>query len=153
MTPTWGQDDLVLSQNCREIEFVENMKSISQNCREYESKFQKSNFVSLHWKLDNPYYHNLRKREVALARISLYIVLVFLLCHIIRIIPNAYEMIQSYNLGVSMIFVYQLLKGFRSQNVFSSNHSFDALSKDLVHVGTLKLIFSYGSLMQKLWVG
>ena len=57
-----------------------------------------------HWKLDNPYYHNSRKREVALARISLYIVLVFLLCHIIRIIPNAYEMIQSYNLGVSMTF-------------------------------------------------
>ena len=43
-----------------------------------------------------------RKREVALARISLCIVLVFLLCHIIRIIPNAYEMIQSYKLGVSI---------------------------------------------------
>ena len=46
---------------------------------------------------------SLRKREVALAKISLYIVLVFLLCHIIRIIPNAYEMIQSYNLGVSIL--------------------------------------------------
>ena len=44
---------------------------------------------------------SLRKREVALAKISLYIVLVFLFCHIIRIIPNAYEMIQSYHLGVS----------------------------------------------------
>ena len=44
---------------------------------------------------------SLRKREVALAKISLYIVLVFLFCHIIRIIPNGYEMIQSYHLGVS----------------------------------------------------
>ena len=44
---------------------------------------------------------------MALAKISLYIVLVFLFCHIIRIIPNAYEMIQSYNLGVSKRYVSQ----------------------------------------------
>ena len=98
------------------------MKSISQNCREHENKFQKSNFVSLDWKFDNPYYQNSRKREVALARISLYIVLVFLLCHIIRIIPNAYEMIQSYNLGVSMIF-YQLYLETGSIDFYSKINS------------------------------
>lgn len=44
---------------------------------------------------------SLRKREVALARISLYIVFVFLLCHCIRLIPNTFEMIQTYLSGVS----------------------------------------------------
>ena len=38
----------------------------------------------------------LRKREVALARISIYIVFVFLLCHSVRIVPNTYEMITTY---------------------------------------------------------
>ena len=38
----------------------------------------------------------LRRREVALARISIYIVFVFLLCHSVRIVPNTYEMITTY---------------------------------------------------------
>jgi hypothetical protein len=38
----------------------------------------------------------LRKREVALARISIYIVFVFLFCHSVRIVPNTYEMISTY---------------------------------------------------------
>ena len=46
---------------------------------------------------------SLRRREVVLARISLYIAFVFLLCHIIRLIPNAYEMIQSFFHGVSIL--------------------------------------------------
>ena len=36
---------------------------------------------------------SLRRREVVLSRISIYIVFVFLFCHSIRIIPNLYEMV------------------------------------------------------------
>lgn len=39
---------------------------------------------------------SLRKREVILSRISIYIVFVFLFCHSVRIIPNIYEMICTY---------------------------------------------------------
>ena len=39
---------------------------------------------------------SLRKREVALAKISLYIVFVMLICHGVRLIPNTYEMIETY---------------------------------------------------------
>ena len=38
----------------------------------------------------------LRKREVILSRISIYIVFLFLLCHSIRNVPNAYEMLTTY---------------------------------------------------------
>ena len=37
-----------------------------------------------------------RRRELALAKVSLYIVFVMLLCHSVRLIPNTYEMIQTY---------------------------------------------------------
>ena len=39
---------------------------------------------------------SLRKREVVLSRISIYIVFVFLFCHSLRIVPNIYEMICTY---------------------------------------------------------
>ena len=39
---------------------------------------------------------SLRRREVILARISLYIVFVFLICHGVRLFPNTFEMIQTY---------------------------------------------------------
>ena len=39
---------------------------------------------------------SLRKREVTLSRISIYIAFVFLFCHSIRIIPNSYELISTY---------------------------------------------------------
>ena len=39
---------------------------------------------------------SLRKREVTLSRISIYIAFVFLFCHSIRIIPNIYELITTY---------------------------------------------------------
>ena len=39
---------------------------------------------------------SLRKREVALSKISLYIVFVMLICHGVRLIPNTYEMIETY---------------------------------------------------------
>jgi hypothetical protein len=45
---------------------------------------------------DNNKATSLRKREVILSRISIYIVFVFLFCHSVRIIPNAYEMISTY---------------------------------------------------------
>ena len=40
---------------------------------------------------------SLRKRELILARISIYIVFVMLICHSIRLIPNTYEMVQTYS--------------------------------------------------------
>jgi len=39
---------------------------------------------------------SLRKREVVLSRISLYIVFLFLFCHSLRTIPNVYEMVATY---------------------------------------------------------
>jgi len=39
---------------------------------------------------------SLRKREVILSKISIYIVFVFLFCHSVRIVPNIYEMICTY---------------------------------------------------------
>ena len=35
-----------------------------------------------------------RRREVNLARVSLYIVVIFLVCHGVRIFPNMFEMVQ-----------------------------------------------------------
>jgi hypothetical protein len=39
---------------------------------------------------------NLRKREVTLAKVSLCIVCIFFVCHGIRIVPNTFEMVQTY---------------------------------------------------------
>ena len=39
---------------------------------------------------------SLRRKEVVLAKISLYIVFVMLLCHGVKLLPNAYEMIVTY---------------------------------------------------------
>ena len=39
---------------------------------------------------------NLRKREVILAKVSLCIVVIFFVCHGIRIVPNTWEMVQTY---------------------------------------------------------
>ena len=39
---------------------------------------------------------SIRKREVVLAKISLYIVFVMLICHTVRLIPNTYEMVETY---------------------------------------------------------
>ena len=36
----------------------------------------------------------IRRREVTLARVSLYIVVIFLVCHGVRIFPNMFEMVQ-----------------------------------------------------------
>ena len=47
---------------------------------------------------------SIRKREVVLAKISLYIVFVMLLCHGVRLIPNMYEMIQTYT-QVSKLYI------------------------------------------------
>ena len=44
---------------------------------------------------------SLRKREVILSKISIYIVFVFIFCHSLRIIPNVYEMITTYMRKVS----------------------------------------------------
>ena len=38
----------------------------------------------------------LRKREVTLSKISIYIVFVFLFCHSVRIVPNGFELAQTY---------------------------------------------------------
>ena len=47
---------------------------------------------------------SLRKREVILSRISIYIVFVFLFCHSLRIIPNVYEMICTYTKVCQLVF-------------------------------------------------
>ena len=47
---------------------------------------------------------DLRRREVVLAKISLYMVFVLLLCHSVKIFPNLYEMYLTYN-GVSCLFL------------------------------------------------
>ena len=39
---------------------------------------------------------DLRKKEVVLAKISLYMVFVFLICHSVKIVPNIFEMVQTY---------------------------------------------------------
>lgn len=39
---------------------------------------------------------DLRRREVVLAKISIYMVFVFLICHSVKIVPNIYEMVQTY---------------------------------------------------------
>ena len=41
-------------------------------------------------------HSDLRRREVVLAKISLYMVFVFLICHSVKIVPNIYEMLQTY---------------------------------------------------------
>ena len=48
-------------------------------------------------------HSDLRRREVVLAKISLYMVFVFLICHSVKIVPNIYEMLQTY-LMVSQFF-------------------------------------------------
>ena len=47
-------------------------------------------------------HSDLRRREVVLAKISLYMVFVFLICHSVKIVPNIYEMAQTY-LMVSLL--------------------------------------------------
>ncbi len=39
---------------------------------------------------------SLRKREVALSKVSIYIVFVFVFCHSVRLIPNLYELYATY---------------------------------------------------------
>ena len=46
---------------------------------------------------------SLRKREVTLSKISIYITFVFLFCHSVRIIPNGYELIYTYTRVTSCI--------------------------------------------------
>ena len=50
---------------------------------------------------------DLRRREVVLAKISLYMVFVFLICHSVKIVPNIYEMVQTY-LEVRCFFYYRV---------------------------------------------
>jgi hypothetical protein len=38
---------------------------------------------------------NVRKREVLLARISVYIVMLMVVCHSVRIIPTVWEIVQT----------------------------------------------------------
>ena len=41
---------------------------------------------------------NVRKREVLLARISVYIVMLMVVCHSVRIIPTVWEIVQTFNM-------------------------------------------------------
>ena len=64
---------------------------------------------------------SLRRREVALAKISLYIVFVMLICHGVRLIPNTYEMIETYT-QVSLIH-YTHISTHYSTKENEMNHS------------------------------
>lgn len=46
-------------------------------------------------------HSDLRKREVVLAKISIYMVVVLLMCHVIKIVPNIYELVLTYSDRVS----------------------------------------------------
>ncbi len=50
----------------------------------------------MHQQPDPQNASDLRRREVVLAKISLYMVFVFLICHSVKIVPNIYEMVQTY---------------------------------------------------------
>nr|XP_040568983.1 uncharacterized protein LOC121118465 [Lepeophtheirus salmonis] len=75
----------------------EETKDISTNVDHVESE---SNTVSSVKDIrKTKYYHSIasqRHREVILAKISIYITFVFLLCHSVRLIPNSYEMYITY---------------------------------------------------------
>ena len=67
---------------------------------------------------------SLRKRELILARISIYIVFVMLICHSIRLIPNTYEMVQTYSqVSIYCILANTQLKGYW---IFETNDLYDA---------------------------
>ena len=53
-----------------------------------------------------PFLESARKREVSLAKMSLWIVILFLCCHCIRIVVNGYEMVQTQIHGVSHSYFY-----------------------------------------------
>ena len=63
-----------------------------------------------------------RRRELALAKVSLYIVFVMLLCHSVRLIPNTYEMIQTYTqvrITKCEIYIINVQKNIASFCIFS----------------------------------
>ena len=39
---------------------------------------------------------SLRRREVTLSKVSIYIVFVFVFCHSVRLVPNLYELYATY---------------------------------------------------------
>ena len=43
---------------------------------------------------------NVRTREVLLSRISVYIVVLMVSCHTVRIIPNIWEIVQTLNMDI-----------------------------------------------------
>jgi hypothetical protein len=65
---------------------------------------------------------SIRKRELVLARISLYIVFVMLICNSVRLIPNTYEMVQTYSqVTFEIIFIVYIRVEFRKQYVYEVN--------------------------------
>jgi hypothetical protein len=67
-----------------------------------ESQIQTLKYRESPKRLENPVV-SLRNREVVLAKVSLCIVVIFFICHGIRIVPNTFEMVQTY-MAVSLIF-------------------------------------------------
>ena len=47
---------------------------------------------------------NVRKREVLLARISVYIVVLMVSCHTVRIIPTVWEIVQTLNMDTEVMY-------------------------------------------------
>ena len=42
----------------------------------------------------------MRKREVLLSLVSVYIVVLMVSCHTVRIIPNIWEIVQTFNMDI-----------------------------------------------------
>jgi len=60
-----------------------------------ESQIQTLKYRESPKRLENPVV-SLRNREVVLAKVSICIVVIFFICHGIRIVPNTFEMVQTY---------------------------------------------------------
>ena len=68
---------------------------------------------------------SLRRREVILSRISIYIAFVFLFCHSVRVVPNAYELVTTYTKVCSLLLITCLPIGL--------NHSIHFLEGRLIN--------------------
>ena len=49
---------------------------------------------------------SLRKREVVLSRISVYIVVLMVSCHTVRIIPTVWEIVQTFTMDTDQVSYY-----------------------------------------------
>ena len=61
---------------------------------------------------------NVRRREVLLSRVSVYIVVLMVSCHTVRIIPNIWEILQTLNMDDEADVVASVVKRISDHQVF-----------------------------------